>query len=109
ARHHDGDASLHPPQLADQIGRLVRGDAARDGKDQLTTGQRHLTIPRGDQPRQAVGAGAFSASSGFFGWTLPPMTSSSATEVHLRRFVSTWGFAPRLSCRLRLAASTTST
>src|SRR5262249_14670672 len=61
-------------------------------------------------PQAPVGAGVsgFTSSSGRLGWTLPAMTSSSATLVHFLRLLSTCGIAPRLSCRARLADRTTS-
>src|SRR2546426_8066912 len=89
-----GDPRAEPRQLAEQVHGLVRRDRAGDTEDQLSAGEAHGFA---DSPSSLT---RYS--------TLAAAISSSAWLVGFLCLVSTRPGAPRLICRARFAASTTS-
>src|SRR5439155_11461573 len=89
-----GDGGAEPGQLAQEVDGLVRGDRPGDAEDQLAAREAHAF---------GVSPSSFTRYS-----TLAAAISSSAPLVGFLWWLSTRGGAPRLSCRARLAARTTS-
>src|SRR5262249_31450916 len=90
----DRDARSEPAELAQQVDRLVGGDRPGDAQDQLAPFETHVF---------GVSPSSFTRYS-----TLAAAISSRAPLVGFLCRLSTRGAAPRLSCRDRFAARTTS-